>query len=112
MRGGQLLAALLERPLAVGGDQALAGFNQIRQRRFGIRGDRDIDFGVALEILIVALDVQVARRDADHLRARLGDRLARSGATDRGYELMVPQRSGTSRPTITSALPMSPRPPA
>ena len=48
--GGQPLSALLEDPSALRGHQFLDGFDQRRQRRLRIRGDRHVDFGVALEI--------------------------------------------------------------
>ena len=50
-----------------------------RQRRFGVGGHRDVDFRIALEVLIVALDVEVERGDADQLRARLDERPRRAG---------------------------------
>ncbi len=67
MRFGELGAASLECALAVVGDQLLAGFNQRRQRRLGVGGNRKIDVRVALEILVIALGEQVARADADQL---------------------------------------------
>ena len=61
MRLGQPLAALLERRASIGGDQPLAGFDQRRQRRFGVGRDRDVDLRIALEVLVVALRRQDRR---------------------------------------------------
>ena len=105
---GEFRAACLERALAIGGDQALHGFDQRRQRRFGVGGDRQVDFGIALEVLIVAAQEQIARGDADQLRSGLGDRLR--GALELiAVRMTVPQKSVSSRPRITSALPTSAR---
>ena len=77
-RGGQPRAALLERAPPIGGDQSLDRLDQRRQRRFGIRRDRDVDFGVALEVLVVGLQIQIAGGDADDLRAGLRQRPRRA----------------------------------
>ena len=45
MRRGQLRAAIFEQALAIAGELALDGFDQRRQRRFGVGGDGQIDFG-------------------------------------------------------------------
>ena len=70
--------ALLEGAPAVVGRQALHRFDERGQRGFGVRGNREVNLGVPLEILVVALDAQVARRDADRLRAGFRDRFRRA----------------------------------
>ena len=57
---GQLRPAILECPLAIGGHQALHRFDQRRQCRFRIGGDRQIDFLIALEVLVIALVEKIA----------------------------------------------------
>ena len=64
-RLGQLAAALLECSLPVRRDAALHRLDERRQRRFGVGGHRDIDFRIALQVLIVRLAEQIAGRDAD-----------------------------------------------
>ena len=59
------------RALAIVGEQALDGFDQRRQRGFGVGGDGQIDFGVALEVLVVALGEEIVGGDADELGAML-----------------------------------------
>src|SRR6516162_10688555 len=68
MRSRQLLAARFECVSALAIYKASYGFCQRRKRRFSIRGHRDIDFGIAFEVLVVRLDEQIAGRDADELR--------------------------------------------
>jgi hypothetical protein len=45
--------------------------DQVRQRRLRVAGDDEVDVGVALEVLVVRLDIEVGRADADELRFRL-----------------------------------------
>jgi hypothetical protein len=71
VRGGELLAACGKRGFAVGGKSVLHRLDQIGQRRFCIGRNDEIDFGEALEILVVRLDVEVRRADADELGAGL-----------------------------------------
>ena len=87
---GQLRAAILKRALAIVGEQALHRFDQRRQRRFGIGGDGEVHFREALEVLIVALDVEIAGGDADQFRARLRDRTSKCVRSDRGTVCVTP----------------------
>src|SRR5262249_16111215 len=45
--------------------------DQRRQRRFGIRRDRQVDLGVALEILVVATLKEMLGHEADDLRVAM-----------------------------------------
>src|SRR5208282_706484 len=69
--GGVPRATIGKRALAIVGDLALHGLDQRGKRGLGVRGDGEIGRLVALEILIVALEVEVVRGDADELRAGL-----------------------------------------
>jgi hypothetical protein len=55
-----------------------------------VRRDIDVGADVALEILVVGMDQQIAGRDADHLHARLGFRyLGALQLVAHGVELAV-----------------------
>ena len=56
-------------------DQLLHGFDQRRQRGFGIAGDDEIRFHVAAEILIVRFVIQIDGGNGDDLRSGLRERL-------------------------------------
>jgi hypothetical protein len=69
----QAPAPILDRALAIVGEQSPHGLHERRQRRLGVCRDREIDLRIPLQILIVALRVQIAGADADKLRPGLGD---------------------------------------
>src|SRR5206468_9059260 len=69
---GQRCPARLQGSLPISGQITLYCFDERRQGGFGVRSDREIDLRVALEILMIPFRVQVARRQADQLRAALG----------------------------------------
>ncbi len=69
---GQRGAPLAQHAAPIVGQQPSHRLDERRQRRLGVGGDGQIDFGVALQILIVGLGEQIAGGDADQLRARLG----------------------------------------
>ena len=54
VRGGELVRRAAGRRVRIGGQQALDGFDERRQRGFGVGGDGEIHFRVALEVLIIA----------------------------------------------------------
>ena len=83
--------------------ESLARLDQRRQRRLGIGRHREIDFRVALEVLVVALRREIERGDADQLRAGLDDRPRRPHRAVAARVLTVPQKSVSSRPRMTSA---------
>ena len=74
MRRRELLAARVERGFAAVVGQPLHRFGERRQRRFGVAGDIEIDILPAAEILIIGLQIKVARAERDELGARLGAR--------------------------------------
>lgn len=73
--GSELLAAGIHGAPAIGREQAFAGFDEVRQGGFGVGRDGDIGFGVALEGLVIALDVQVVGGDADDFHTGFGEDL-------------------------------------
>ena len=78
VRVGQFFAARFEIGFAALVDVFPHRFNQQRQCRFAIAGDRHIDIGETLEILIVRFRIEIAATQADEPRARLSDWLRRA----------------------------------
>jgi len=74
MLRGEFFAAVRESPLSVVRQKALDGFDQRRQRGFRVGGHGQVQFGVALEVLVIALQVEIAGADADQLHILFGDR--------------------------------------
>ena len=85
------LARAPEGASPIGGRQALHRFDERRQRRLGIRGHREVDFGVSLEVLVVGLQVQIARGDADELDSRSSSAGLRRALQLVAERLTVPQ---------------------
>jgi hypothetical protein len=65
----QFLSAVFEGALAVRGQQALAGFDEGGKGGLGIGGHGEIEVGEALEILIIALGVEVGGGNGKEFRA-------------------------------------------
>jgi hypothetical protein len=57
----ELFAACGKRCLAVDRWTKLHRLDQVRQRRLRVAGDDEVDVGVALEVLVVRLDIEVGR---------------------------------------------------
>ena len=96
MRLGELRAALLQRPPAVGSQLALDLLDERRQAGFRVGRNRQIHVGHVLEILQVALDVEIERGNADRFGVRRAGTRPAAGAAAAG-DFQIQDHVGLAR---------------